>query len=207
MPREVQTAFSMLAEELTRYSEIVRREAVTAMDAGNFTVARAAVDKAEALLRLRSKAADLEEEWRALAAGTAVPRATPKQRAPASKQRQAGPRTPKGVLTPHAAYCRPILESLVELGGAARKSAVIAKVGQRMASILNQDDREPLKSGEPKWRNRAAWTRHDLVKAGLLKPKAQQGVWEISDQGRRWLREGLPVPPNVPGAKKMAAGR
>ena len=122
------------------------------------------------------------------------------RRAPDSRSRRT--RTRRGVLTPQPAYCRPILQALVELGGSAPKSVVIDKVGELMAAVLTSADRTPLPSGELRWRNRAAWARLVLVRQGLLSSSSPTGMWEITEAGRRWLHSGEAVPASVPGAKR-----
>jgi hypothetical protein len=112
-------------------------------------------------------------------------------------------RTPQGLLTPHAAFVRPILKVLVELGGSASRQAVSDRVGKLMANTLTSADREPLKSGEPRWRNRAAWVRFLLAKEGLLSATSERGVWEITPAGRRWLAEGKEIPYSIPGWRKV----
>lgn len=91
--------------------------------------------------------------------------------------------------TPEDAFRRPILETLVELGGGAPIGEVLKRVEQKMKGALNQYDYEPLPSDprSPRWRNTAQWCRNTLVREGLMKSDSPYGVWEISDEGRRWL--------------------
>jgi len=85
-------------------------------------------------------------------------------------------------------YWPAILESLIELGGAARSEKVIDRVGQKLEHILTASDREILRSGiDIRWRNRTAWQRYHMVRQGLLKSNSPRGVWEITEEGRRWL--------------------
>jgi restriction endonuclease Mrr len=50
-------------------------------------------------------------------------------------------------------------------------------------------DMETLQSGrDTRWLNYAIWERFRMVKKGLLKPKSQSGVWEITDDGRAYLK-------------------
>jgi len=92
--------------------------------------------------------------------------------------------------TPAHIYWPAILESLVEFGDSARGEQVIDKVGQKLDSTLTAADREMLPSGvDLRWRNRAAWQRYNMVRQGLLKSGSPRGIWEITDQGKRWLEE------------------
>jgi predicted transcriptional regulator len=33
------------------------------------------------------------------------------------------------------------------------------------------------------------WARNEMVKEGLLSSKSAYGVWEITNEGRKWLTE------------------
>jgi Mrr N-terminal domain len=96
--------------------------------------------------------------------------------------------------TPVSAYWRPILESLVELGGSARSDKAIECVGSKMAKTLTEADREPLPSGVAiRWHNRVAWQRENMKRRGLLRSDSPRGIWEITEKGRLWLAKGSSV--------------
>lgn len=99
-------------------------------------------------------------------------------------------RVKRGTRTPEAAFRRPVLEALVELGGSARVGQVLDIVGGKMEGKLKDVDRQPLPSNNRavRWRNTAQWARDAMVKQGFMLPVRQVGVWEISEQGREWLR-------------------
>jgi hypothetical protein len=61
-----------------------------------------------------------------------------------------------------------------------------------MGTTLTAYDRMALPSNphENRWQNTVAWARHDLRLAGRIKDDSHQGIWEISDAGREWLRIG-----------------
>ncbi len=104
--------------------------------------------------------------------------------------------TPRGRrISPYApvhAYWVPILQSLVEMGGAGSGDEVIERVGRKMESILKPADYERLPSGiEIRWRNRAAWQRFNMRREGLLSPDSPRGIWEITEEGRKWLQAVL----------------
>jgi restriction system protein len=86
-------------------------------------------------------------------------------------------------------FRRPILEALVELGGKAPASEVLARVYQKIKDRLPEVDRKLTDSGAPRWHKKANWCRYHLVRQGLLKADSPRGIWEISDLGRAWLRE------------------
>lgn len=107
---------------------------------------------------------------------------------PAATPPKKGRKLPKGLKTPNKAYHRPILEALHELGGSGSVSQVLDLVEQKMSSVLNDVDRQPLpSSGIARWHNTAQWGRFDLVNRGLLKSDSRTGVWELSSQGIREL--------------------
>ncbi len=113
------------------------------------------------------------------------------QKTTGGKRRTSAERLPRGRRTPEDAYRRPILEALSELGGQAPMSNVLDLVEKKMASILNQYDRQPLPS-EPRtlrWRNTAQWCRNTLVREGLLKSDSPHGVWELTEAGWRELKK------------------
>ncbi len=99
-------------------------------------------------------------------------------------------RLKRGLRTPEKAYIKPILESLVQLGGKGKVEEILKLVKDKMDSILNKYDWEPLPSipKVPRWKNTAQWTRNSLVKEGYLSPNSPQGIWEITDKGVELLR-------------------
>ena len=101
-------------------------------------------------------------------------------------------RLPRGVRTPVKDYERPILEVLAEMGGSGQSDEVLRRVEEKMRHQLNQHDYETLGSlpNEPRWRNTAQWCRNDMVRqSGYLRATSPRGVWEISEQGRAYLRQ------------------
>ncbi len=101
-------------------------------------------------------------------------------------------RAPKGVLLPESQYELPILETLTELGGRAPTSELLDALEGKLDGSLKPLDREPLASGDVRWKNRAQFVRLKLVRGGDMKSPSPRGVWEISDQGRaRLTREQM----------------
>ncbi len=96
----------------------------------------------------------------------------------------------KGLRTPEPAYYRPILQALEEAGGSAPMAHVLDRVYQLMQGVLKDVDHQPLASDPdmPRWRNAAQWARNSMVKEGLMKSDSPRGIWEITHQGRTWLR-------------------
>jgi hypothetical protein len=101
-------------------------------------------------------------------------------------------RKPSGQITSHREFCRPILEVLVEMGGSAKTRDVLDRVGERMKASLKPKDYEPHESDSKqiRWRNSAQWGRNLMVNEdGRMKKGSPNGVWEISDAGRAWLKK------------------
>jgi len=99
-----------------------------------------------------------------------------------ARRKQHG-KLPRGLKTPQAAYRRPILEAVDDLGGSARVSQVLELVEGKMRSSLNEYDHQKLASGTIRWCKTAQWARLDLVRDGFLKSDSPSGLWEISHKG------------------------
>jgi predicted transcriptional regulator len=95
----------------------------------------------------------------------------------------------KGEKTPRQAFRIPILEALVELGGKGKTDEILEKVELKMKHILNSVDYEKLPSGVMiRWQNTAQWERYVMVKDGLLRSDSPKGIWEITEKGRKFLK-------------------
>jgi hypothetical protein len=130
---------------------------------------------------------------RALGLDGAKPRQVPGDLIPAG---QTGPRAsapsrrlPRGGgRTPEDAFRLPILEALVEIGGAGPVAEVMRIVQEKAKSFLTPVDYDKVPSGYVRWRNNAMWERKKMVDEGLLKSDSPHGYWEITDKGRASLR-------------------
>lgn len=95
-------------------------------------------------------------------------------------------------ISPKDSYYVPILQALYEAGGGGRTCDILDRVEEIMADELTDADHETIsknQSPEPRWKNNAHWARDKMIKDGLLLPKMKHGYWEISEAGRRYLRE------------------
>jgi hypothetical protein len=95
---------------------------------------------------------------------------------------------PPGSLVPVGAYWLPILGILAEAGGSAPANDVIDALEERMGDELRDRDRERLRNGEVRWRNRARFARLRMKERGLLSKTSPRGVWEITKMGVAYLR-------------------
>jgi Mrr N-terminal domain len=90
--------------------------------------------------------------------------------------------------TPVHAYWMPILETLIEFGGAGARLKVIARVGEKMKSVLKPADYDKLpNSYRVRWQNRVPWQVSSMKEIGLIRKDAGRGIWEITPKGRKWL--------------------
>jgi restriction system protein len=101
----------------------------------------------------------------------------------------------EGDLLPEGEYWLPILEILSEEGGRARGSDVIDVLERRIGSRLRARDRDQLKMGEVRWRNRARFARLRMKELGLISNRSPRGIWEITEKGRDYLltEQGRPL--------------
>jgi Mrr N-terminal domain len=99
------------------------------------------------------------------------------------RRRSRAPRAKPGTTLPDAEYQVPILEILRDNGGRSPTREVIDALGERLDGRLSDADRQPLASGEIRWRNRAQFARLNLIEQGDMVRGSPRGVWEISEQG------------------------
>jgi len=93
-----------------------------------------------------------------------------------------------GIFTPVQAYWKPILRALIEMGGRGRREKVMDIVGQKMSGVLTPADYGTLSdSNVIRWRNRVAWQASNMRARGFIKKGSVRGLWEITDEGRKWL--------------------
>jgi len=181
---EVHAAFEILLEEIEAVADALNESGAEAFRAGDYEKARQAIEEATRLAEFREKVKALQREWASFHAKGVKPG---KRKA---KPRAKG-RLPRGLRTPEDAFRRPILEALVELGGSAPIGDVLKRVEAKMKNVLNEFDWQPLPSSPDsiRWKNTAQWCRNTLVREGLMKSDSPYGIWEISDTGRKWLKD------------------
>ena len=183
---DVSTALGLLRDSLTEEEQRIRSEGAKAMQDGDYDTATSVIDFAKRLLAFESKVKALVMEWDELE--DLRDSASPEVQEIVSK-RFFGKRK-KGEITPHPAFYRPILESLVEMGGSAKTKIVIDRVGEKMKNVLKPLDHAILPSDGKsiRWRNTVQWARNAMVNEDGRMTKTKNGIWEISDKGREWLK-------------------
>ncbi len=187
---DVSTALGLLRDSLAEEEQRIRNEGAAAMQAADYDTATSVIEFAKRLLAFQNRVEGLVNEWAELedlrdAASPAVQEIVSKKFFGKRK---------KGEITPHTAFYRAILESLVELGGSAKTKYVLDRVGEKMKDILKPLDYAVLPSDGKsiRWRNSAQWARNTMVNEDGRMKKTKNGVWEISDKGRKWLKNVKP---------------
>ena len=183
---DVGEALALLSETLTEEEARIRDEGAEAMKSGAYDTATDVINFAKQLLAFQEKVSTLADEWEDLE--NARDAATPEVQQIVSKHFFG--KKKKGLITPQEDYCRPILQVLVEMGGKGKTMTVLDRVGEKMKATLKPIDYECHKSKHKqiRWRNSAQWARNKMVNTdGRMKKDSPNGVWEISDKGRKWL--------------------
>lgn len=182
---DVSTALGLLRDSLAEEEQRIRNEGAAAMQAADYDTATSVIEFAKRLLAFQKKVEGLVSEWAELedlrdAASPAVQEIVSKKFFGKRK---------KGEITPHTALYQAILESLVEFGGSAKTKVVLDRVGEKMKNILKPLDYAVLPSDGKsiRWRNSAQWARNTMVNENGRMKKTKNGIWEISDKGRKWL--------------------
>src|SRR5690606_5290278 len=118
---DVGAALGLLQGAIGDEEQRIRTEGAQAMQKGDFDTATAVIEFARRLLALRDKVGALEKEWAELE--SLRDRSSPVVQEIVGK-RFFGRRA-SGEITPHHAYCRPLLEVLVAMGGGGRTRDVL----------------------------------------------------------------------------------
>lgn len=167
-----QAALEELNKEREKISELVFQ--------GKNEQARYAIDRSDEIQDILAALEKFKKQWEF----TFPPFAPP----PALEQHQIFVRTPPGQRTPQLKYRLPILQALIEMGGNAKTAAVIDRVGELMADVLNEEDKMSMGTrNEVHWRNRVRYERWSMVDEGLLRSQSQVGIWEITDKGHEYF--------------------
>jgi len=93
-------------------------------------------------------------------------------------------RETKRPTTPLWAYYQPILQGLVEAGGACRRTDLEAHMERLMSASLQPGDRVPTARGRERWRVMVRRARKPLITEGWIEGGGGK-LWRITDVGRR----------------------
>jgi len=176
MSDTVITSFDTLIASLEAQRDDISTQIATHAAKGHFDEVIALGKQGHAVDEMRNQLLQLRQSWQTTF-GTATPvkSFTPPER---------------GIRTPQSTYYRPLLESLIELGGMAEPKEVLPRVYAKVQHILTDYDHEQLPSDPRKirWRTATRFASHELRVQGLL-TNSPHGIWEISAAGRRFVAE------------------
>lgn len=185
---DVSAALHLLGESLQGEVQRINAEGAQAMSKGDYDTAQSVIDFAKHLTAFRAKVDALGKEWGELE--------DLRDKASAEVQQIVSKRffgrKSSGEITPHKDYCEPLLRVLVEMGGKGKTKDVLDKLGVKMKGTLKPKDYEPHESNakQIRWRNTAQWARNTMANEdGRMKDDSPNGIWEISDKGRAWLKK------------------
>ena len=184
---DVSTALALLRDSLAEEEQRIRNEGATAMQGGDYDTATSVIDFAKRLLAFQKKVEGLVAEWGELELLRDT--ASPEVQEIVSKRFFGKKR--KGEITPHTDFYTYILQTLVEMGGSGKTALVLDHVGEKMKGVLKALDYAVLPSDGKsiRWRNSAQWARDKMSNRDGRMTKRNDGIWEISDKGRKWLAE------------------
>jgi hypothetical protein len=173
---DIQPALEDIQEVLEAEHAALEAQLQEALSARTYDVLKQLTPRIEAIEAFRARVVALNGDWQKTFA----------------KKRRSGDKLSRGLRTSQEAFFKPILTALIARGGSARKSDIVADLEAAMGATLTAHDRMALPSNphEIRWQNTVAWARHDLRLAGRIKDDSPQGIWEISDAGREWMKEG-----------------
>jgi hypothetical protein len=192
---KVNRGFKMLIEGLDEILNIVRQQTDEHLHAENFDVVKALAEYAEQLKDLKEKVKALQGEWQTIFRifSEKIPTQVQREQVKPTQVRnkKVKEKLKKGLRTPEEKFIMPILEALIELGGRAKVKDVLERVHDKMKGILNEHDYQPLpsKPKEERWKITAQWARYTMVKEGLLAKNSPPGIWEITEEGRKYYYE------------------
>ena len=155
-----------------------------------FTQSNKVTIQIDAIREMQAKLLALREEWSQIDLST--PSEDLKQIS-ISDQKPTYPLKP-GMRTPNRAFHLPLLVALSQLGGSGTVQAILDRVHQMMKDQLNEFDYQSLPSdpNSVRWENTVRWVRNQLVEEGHLASNSPHGIWEITEAGRKHVRDISP---------------
>lgn len=182
---DTKEAFQVVIQELKSSLDRAREQGERAFKDRHYAEAQIKAQAAEQIEKDFQALTLAHEHWKKHWSDIAL-----KEREPLRVPKVRVGRSPKGARTPEKAFRLPLLQALVEMNGRGNVRYVLDQVGKLMEGNLKLIDFEVIESAhEIRWRNTAKWERSRMVKEGLLRSDSPIGTWEITDEGRRVLKE------------------
>ena len=180
-PTKVVTAFETLLKAIEAEIEFANSTGIDGFQSQDYDRIKEVLERVKKMATLKDEIDKLRREWttRFIQDEEKIPGA--------HAMRSNLGRLKHGVRTGNEAFNLPILEALEFLGGSAKVSEVLERVHQQMEGVLRDVDNEPDDSGQLRWKNTARCARQSMVKEGLLRNDSSHGVWQISEEGKRFL--------------------
>jgi restriction system protein len=187
-PTNVTAALEILFEEVETELDFLHERITKAVGDRDYDAIGPVAERAKQIETFKEKAISLRKEWEKL---SVTSRGKENTRSDHTKHRSTQ-RLKRGERTPEKEFYIPILKALVELGGSAESNSVLARVGPSLKGILKKVDYDLLNARQDsqRWRITARFARHMLVQEELLRSDSSYGIWEITDAGREYLKEG-----------------
>ena len=182
-PTKVVKAFEILLEEIEAEIEFANSTGIDGFQSQDYDRIKEVLERVKKMATLKDEIDKLRREWttRFIQEEEEEPEAH-------AKRRNLG-RIKHGVRTPMEAYYLPILKALEAFGGFAKVSDVLERVHQQMEEVLQNVDYEPNDYGQLRWQRSTQGARLSMVKEGLLRNDSPRGVWQISEEGKRFLSD------------------
>jgi hypothetical protein len=178
--------FEGLLDEIEEIISELNKQGAQLFGERKYHEARSLLEKVESITILQNKIRVIAQDWRDLK----IPEVKPSQEKIKAAKRRSTKRLKQGLRTQEEDFKIPLLKTLVDMGGKGRVAVVLDNMEALVTPMLTEYDLEPLKSKNTiRWRNTVMWARNEMVKEGLLSSKSAYGVWEITNEGRKWLTE------------------
>ena len=170
--REVNQAILAVSREVKRAVKELNQQAAKLLARGDYEGAQAMVETGRRLHDFQNKVRSLQEEWREL-------RSAAHGGGEAHEEH-----------TPLWQFYQPILQSLVALGGEAKRRDLEDRVGETLEGHLKPGDSVTNARGVPRWKRMVARARKPMTAEGFLED-GKGPVWRITDAGRRTAKKGI----------------
>lgn len=166
---EIEKVMRELALKARLSQSALNRQAGQLVAKGRYDRAETLVAKAKALEEFHAKIKALCEDWRQL--------------------QRCGGRTgkPQVQTTPLWAYYQPILQTLLEMGGSARRQEIEGEFERMHAGLLQSGDMEKMAGNMPRWQKMIRRARKHLIEQEFIEAGSGK-VWQITDEGKSAAR-------------------